>query len=122
MVDPPDQGGSVAGQRERVEAPQRPGVVEALGEQIPDCAPQLLIGERIGPIRLGDVPAEVHVGRLNPGRPAKPQAGLLHPLAEPRKGPDPFRDLIAKPVDRERLTVGAGGDDQNLPRVALDRG
>ncbi len=51
VVDAPDQRDPLAGQRQRVEAPERPRVIEALGEQVADGAAELLVGERIRMIR-----------------------------------------------------------------------
>jgi hypothetical protein len=95
-------------------------VVEALGEQIPNGPAELLVGEGIRVIRLGNVPVEIQIGSLDPGRPAEPEARFLDFLAESRKRLHPLSHPIAEAVDGERAPVGARRDDQELAGVAFD--
>ena len=95
-MDAPDERGSRAGQRQRVQPPQRAGVIESLREQVADRLAELLVGERVGVIGLREVPVEVHLGSLHPGGPAEPQARLL----------DPERASAARQIELEVVMQG----------------
>ena len=123
VVDPRDHRDALAGQRQDVEAPQRAGVVEALGEQLPDGAAELLVGERIGVLGLGHVPVEVDLGGLDPGRPAEPEAGFLHSLAEPRKGcPSAHAPARAAAPTESARPAESGATIRTLPVCPLITG
>jgi hypothetical protein len=120
VVDAADDRGPVPGQRQDVEPPERPGVVEPLGKELAHRRPKLLVGERIGVIGLGDVPVEIDVLRLDPGRAPQPQAWLDDPLSEAGERADPLRDPLAQLRDRRRPAARVGSEDQHLAGVALD--
>ena len=96
---------------DHVDRPQRVAVVEGLGHQIPDRAPQVF--DRCDGLRVPtDVTSDVEVFRRHPARPVSPG---VHPLARPRMRIQTLRDAMSESVEVEGL---ARLEDQKLQRVA----
>src|SRR4051794_32081979 len=96
MVDAGDDRHAIPGQREAVEPPERSRVVEPLGEQLPDRTSKLLIREWIRMHGPGDVPVEIDVVGIDPGRAPEPEPGFDDPLSQARIAPDSLEDPLAQ--------------------------
>ncbi len=92
VVHAADQGGAAVADRDHVDPPQRPIVIEALGQQLARQLTQPRLVQRLRGC-LGDVPVQVGVG-LDPGRGRGP--GVVHPAAQPGQGGDPLGDALAQ--------------------------
>ena len=118
VVDAADQGGAASGERHHVDPPQRPRVVQALGEQLAGQHSQLGAVQRVAVRDLRDVPGEVRVG-IYPGGGGRGR--IVHSPAQPGQRLDALADALAQALDVERAALVIRAQHQHLAGVALDR-
>ena len=120
VVDAPDQPGAAPCQGHEVKPPQRPGVIEALGEDPAGGVAEGIVVERLGDLELGDVPVEIDLRRFDPdGRAA---ARDLDPAAERLQARQTLGDPPAQALDINASRPGSGRlEHEQLAGVALDR-
>ncbi len=103
-----------------VDAPQRPGMVQALGHHPPNEAHQRRpVRDRLGcqPDVIPDLEALV----VHPRRRGNSQWGGRQPLPGSGHGPKPRLYPAAQALHGQRLPVGRRVDDHQLQRVSGDR-
>jgi hypothetical protein len=107
---------------DQVHPPQRAGVVEALGHQLGGDLVQSLHVDH--PLRLvaANVLADVERRVVHPGRPGEAQRHHFDALAAAPDPPQPRLDVAPQILDLERASAGRGLEDDDLARVAGDRG